>query len=346
MVYSHARALAERQNDDRRRHRVYESSTLYVTLAQTLRRLNRVDLQNQKGEIVRYWDCPLSTDLIVSNGRMYDESLDITSFFWDEIYWLNYYFYDKYTVGISPFKRRCNYQDFIRFFTTDDHDSNNIHELCSCKYIYDWLVMNNYDIKCCRDDAEDWLRDMKEVGTILPLMIWDRDGSWHDEPIHTLYHSKCHFEMIEVFVKSLFDGHGKNICEGLVRYTFNNMNEERNQTFWQDILSLHTFTTVHDEPVLPRFSKLLKTFDMYGLNILTKVDVEIQRLTIYASQCTWEWACSKEVEVVNELVNRFGFELLAYPGVTDTLTPKLRFPLLSNFDMTYEVIRANISLIK
>jgi hypothetical protein len=99
---------------------------------------------------------------------------------------------------------------------------NYIDEFCSCKYIYDWPVKDNYNIQHNPEDMENWMRDVKHIGLIFQGMIWDR-SNWVDGPIHTLYHSKCHCGLIEVYIKLLLDSCGQTVCENLIRHSFNNM---------------------------------------------------------------------------------------------------------------------------
>jgi hypothetical protein len=104
----------------------------------------KIDLLDCEGIVIHRWDVPFSTDLKVIYGRMYEDDFDISTFFWYEMFWLYYYFNDKY--GSIDFDRNDIAADFFWFGNEDDTDSDNemferdhpyeyIGEVCSCKFI-------------------------------------------------------------------------------------------------------------------------------------------------------------------------------------------------------------------
>ncbi len=66
----------------------YEPSISYVLLSQAMRQNKRINLLGSDYQVVRPWDCRVSTNLKVYDGRMYTlDGRDVSSFFWDDIYW-------------------------------------------------------------------------------------------------------------------------------------------------------------------------------------------------------------------------------------------------------------------
>jgi hypothetical protein len=142
----------------------YESTISYVRLCQTMRQKKQIDLLDLNGNVVCPWNHEISNNLKVSNGRMYEDGLDISTFFWNEIYWLYYYFNDKYGLGTNF---DCNdIGDFISFCNNDNTVSKKemyestrpycyIGELCSCQFISEWLVRDIWG-KRTRVDEIRW----------------------------------------------------------------------------------------------------------------------------------------------------------------------------------------------
>ena len=96
----------------------YEPSISYVLLSQAMRQNKQINLLGSDYKVVRPWDCPVSRNLKIYDGRMYTgDGRDVSHFFWDEIYWLFFYF--NQTYGLSDFDR-YNIRDFITFGYNDN----------------------------------------------------------------------------------------------------------------------------------------------------------------------------------------------------------------------------------
>jgi hypothetical protein len=349
------RRFNERQNEimwkectNKFNSRMYEPSISYISLCQKMRKTKKIDLLDCKGTVIRRWDIPFSTDLKVIKGRMYENDIDISNFFWDEMFWLYCYFNEKY--GSIDFDRNDIAADFFWFGNEDDTDEDNwrferdrpyeyIGEACSCKFIERWLEYEYYENEETVDDI--WREDLQDVGQILPQMIWVH-YPFGRGPIDELFESR-YYSLIPLFVASLIEKYGKEESEGIIRRT---LNYERcnGKTFWKEHLDNYRKSYMHNEQVTrDRLLQLLDCFDSHGLNILRKDDVKTQCLGTPDFDDTLGFT---NFESVNMLVGRFGFDIMAYDGdIIDKGRPWAyeRHPaLISNVKTIYELIRNNV----
>jgi hypothetical protein len=328
----------------------YEPSISYVLLSQAMRQNKEIDLLGSDYQVVRPWHYPVSTNLKVSQGRMYNsDGEDCTHHFWNEIYWLYVYFNQEY--GFSDFDRYY-IGDFITFGYNDNTYSENntyestrpydyIGEFCSCPFISEWVVRN---IKNMMEHVDEirWA-DLRYVGTILPGMVWDRHKYGYG-PIDILFGSK-YFSLIPIFVERLIDKYGKKKSENMIRETLNHIRSgsKPHSSFWKEQLRNYSLTDEYNVQVTrPQLLDLLKCFKEYGLNILRKGDVESQCL---ASPIYIDNVGFKDFEAAIMLVGRFGFDIMAYRG--ESVRSKgwgyeTRPPLISNVKNIYELVRANV----
>jgi hypothetical protein len=88
-----------------------------------MRKEKKIDLLDSDNYIVCDWNAPLSTDLKVVEGKMFEGNIDISCFFWDEIYWLYHYFNTQYENKYVPYEDsdKDSY-DFISFRTYTERD--------------------------------------------------------------------------------------------------------------------------------------------------------------------------------------------------------------------------------
>ena len=329
----------------------YEPSISYVLLSQAMRQNKQINLLGSDYKVIRPWDCRVSRNLKIYDGRMYTgDGRDVSHFFWDEIYWLFFYF--NQTYGLSDFDR-YDIRDFITFGYNDNTYEENrtyestrpynyIGEFCSCQFIGEWIVRN---IKNKREHMDEirWA-DLRFVGTILPGMIWDRDKHGSG-PIDILFGSK-YFDLIPIFVRCLIDKYGKEKSENIIRDTLNHIRSgsEANSSFWKQQLRNYSLSDEYNVQVTrPQLLHLLKCFDEYGLNILRKGDVESQCLAspVYIDNIGY-----RDFEAVIMLVGRFGFDIMTYKG-EEFLSKsgwgyEIHPPISSNINNVYELVRASV----
>ena len=329
--------------------RMYEPSISYIRLCQTMRRRKEIDLFDCKGILIRRWDVPFSTNLKVIDGRMYEDKLDISTFFWDEMFGLYYYFEKKY--GYGDFDRNDIGRDFFWFGTEDGTDSDNeeferdrpyfyIGEVCSCKFIEQWLEHRYYNNEESLDDIR--MEDIQDVGQTLPRMVWVH-YPFGRGPIDELFESR-YFPLIPLFVVSLVEKYGKEESEDIIRRTLN-YKRANGKTFWKGQLDKYTLSDMPNvEVTRDRLKHLLDCFNSNGLNILRKDDVKDQCL---GTPDLHETLGFRNFDSVNLLVDRFGFDIMAYDGaiIDEARRPWAykRYPaVISNVKTIYELVRKHL----
>lgn len=340
---------------------ILESSTNLIRLSQIMRKEKRIDLLDSNNHIVRYWDDPLSTDLKVVKGKMFEDDIDISRFFWDEIYWLYRYFYCQYEDENKSFdgSEEQSY-DFISFRTYTDFDyqdeidpylraPNYIGKYFTCDFIHYWIM-----IKLQIDPNEDvdntLMSDLQHIGQILPTITWNAGGL-----IIPLFGSK-YFHLIEGSIQSLVDTYKKEDVEMLISYTTNYPITREfgpHTTFWQHQFRNFSMPLSWDDlhnvkATRKQLLELLNIFKQFGLNILTLEQVRNQCLACNACPRNVHYQNVKGTEI---LVQKFGFEILAFPGDYENKSLPgwelvRELPLISNINYTYEVLRANADLIQ
>jgi hypothetical protein len=345
-----------------------ESTTNLIRLCQRMRKEKKEDLTDSNSNIVRYWDEPFSTDLHVVNGRMYDGDTDISRIFWDEVYWLYSYFNTQYYNDEDDDNEYSTYNDsedeYDHFdgttlqsfdFITFLYDNNRIDYMIpferralhisrhfKCDLIYNWLKFQLK--KYVNGDVDStFMMDIKHVGEMLPTITWKADGL-----ILPLFGTKYH-DLIEGSIQSLVDTYVKERVEYLISCTLNTECSEEfsPNTFWQQQFRNVSNDEQNQFGTRNQLLELLDIFKKYGLNILTLEVVKKQSLACNACprSVTFE-----RVQGTRILIERFGFEVLAFPGDYEDKRQKIwdweRYPpLISDMHITYEVLRANLDFI-
>jgi hypothetical protein len=290
---------------------------------------------------------------------MFNGDMDISRFFWDELYWLHDYFNKQYKDKEDKDKydtfdgsEEQSY-DFISFITNTylDHEDEIDPYVChpdykakhfQCNFIYIWIKFK-LEIDINTDVDNTLMMDLKYAGEILPTITWKAGGL-----ILPLFGTK-YYDLIEGSIQSLVNTYTKEHVENLISNTVNHpfTRQFSPNTFWQQQFR-NCSNDVHNVQVTRnQLLDLLDCFKQYGLNILTLEQVQEQCLACNAHPRS---VIFERVQGTRILIERFGFKVLAFPGDYQDKTLYIWDwecypPLISNIHITYEVLHANVDFI-
>jgi hypothetical protein len=212
--------------------------------------------------------------------------MDISRFFWEELYWLYCYFNRQYNdendkneygtfngsedeYDIFDASEEQSY-DFITFVDHEDEidpyarHPRYIAKPFKCNFIHCWI---KYKLKreINADVDTTLMMDIKHVGEMLPTIMWKADGL-----ILPLFGTK-YYHLIEGSIQSLVNTYTKERVEYLICGTVNDPFTEQfsPNTFWQQQFR-NCSNDVHNvEGTRNQLLDLLDIFKWHGLNILT-----------------------------------------------------------------------------
>ncbi len=350
---------------------MHESTTNLIRLSQRMRKEKRIDLlDSNNGDIIQGWNAPFSTDLKVREGIMFNGDINISFLFWEELYWLYYYFntqykyvynddeYDTFDGSEDEYDNSVGseeqFSDFISFITNTHLDyedeidpyvrhPNYIAKNFQCNFIYRW-IMFKLEIDLNADVDNTLMMDLKYVGEILPTITWKAGGL-----IVPLFGTQ-YYDLIEGSIQSLVSTYENECVEDLIVNTIDHTSTRQfnRNTFWQHQFRKCSNDVGNVEVTKSQLLNLLECFKRYGLNVLTLEQVREQSLACHACprSVTFE-----RIQGVRILIEMFGFEVLAFPGDYQNKSLPMwdweRYPpLISSLHITYVVLRSNVDFIE